>query len=224
MAEMAEWSTIRANALLPSGSLSPFMSTGLTRYCRNKHANTATNSTWENLRPTHSRGPPAHGMNVPGAGSRKVSSCCCCGGWDGWMLLLLLVLVSQRLGRQSRASGPQVWGSVWRAVTLMLMPVFGGRMCVFAPRASVWAWKAVDFGMKIMELYRRKVSCWFSVQLADTWFELDRWKRSGPYHDSEASFQLGETFIVLPIFRITGFVQDVVNFFYEPILAFRVCS
>ncbi len=70
---MAESSTIRASAFLPSASLSPFSTTGLTRCCRNKLARTATNSTCENFRPTHSRGPSAQGMKVPGSGSMKVS-------------------------------------------------------------------------------------------------------------------------------------------------------
>ena len=66
--------------------------------------------------------------------------------------------LSQRLGRQSRASEPQVWGSVWRAWTLMLIAVLGGSACVLSPRARLWGWKPVDFGMKTMEPYRRRVS------------------------------------------------------------------
>ena len=135
--EMADSSTIRANALLPSASLSPSWSTGLTRYCRNKLAKTATNSTCENLRPTHSRGPSAHGMKVPGSGSMKVS----CVIWDVCMSLLLdggEETLSQRLGRQARASEPQVSVSVWRAWTFILIPVFGGSTCVLSPRVSPW--------------------------------------------------------------------------------------
>ena len=45
IAEIAESSTIRTSALFASASPSPFLTTGLTRYCRNKLARTATNST-----------------------------------------------------------------------------------------------------------------------------------------------------------------------------------
>ena len=104
---MAESSTIRASAFLPSASLSPFSTTGLTRCCRNKLARTATNSTCENFLPTHSRGPSAQGMKVPGSGSMKVSFAI----GDVWLSLLLdgeEDVLSHRLGRQSRASEPQV--------------------------------------------------------------------------------------------------------------------
>lgn len=69
IAEIAESSTIRTSALSPSASLSPILITGLTRYWQNKLAKTATNSTCENFRPTHSHGPYAQGMKVPLPGS-----------------------------------------------------------------------------------------------------------------------------------------------------------
>ena len=86
---------------------------------------TATNSTWENFRPTQARGPSAQGMNAPGSSSTK----------DSWVLLGFVAFsdcegLSQREGRQTSASGPQVLGSVWRPSTLMLTLVFGGSTCV----------------------------------------------------------------------------------------------
>ena len=111
IAEIAELSTMRASTFLPSSSPSPSFSTGLTLYSRNKLARTATNSTCENFRPTHSRGPSAQGIKVPASGSMKVSFAI------GNVTLSILLGVedealSQRLGRQSRASLPQIWGLV----------------------------------------------------------------------------------------------------------------
>ena len=150
MAEMAELSTMRASSLLPSASLSASLRTGLTLYPRNKPARTATNSTCENFRPTHSRGPSAQGMKVPASGSMNSSLAI-----DVVGLWVLLdggdEARSQRLGRQVRASEPQIWGSVWRACTLMLMAVLAGKTNVLSPRARLWGWKPVDFGMKTME-------------------------------------------------------------------------
>ena len=103
IAEIADSSTIRTSALLASSSLSPSTNTGPTLYRLNELASTATNSTCENLRPTHSRGPSAQGMKVPGWGVMGSSLVVVGveeeGGGGG---------VSQRLGRHSRASEPQV--------------------------------------------------------------------------------------------------------------------
>ena len=73
IAEIAELSTMRASSFLPSSSSSPSFSTGLTLYSWNKLARTATNSTCENFRPTHSRGPSAQGTKAPASGSMNVS-------------------------------------------------------------------------------------------------------------------------------------------------------
>ena len=128
IAEIADPSTMRNSAFLPSASLSPSLSTGLTLCCRNKVASTATNSTWENFRPTQARGPSAHGTYVPDAGSISVSS------------VTSDVFLNQRSGRHSRASGPQVCGSVCKACTLMLTAVCGGSTCVLSRIAMVWVW------------------------------------------------------------------------------------
>ena len=88
---------------------------------------TATNSTWENLRPTQERGPSAQGMNAPGSGSMKDS-----GVILGFVVFSDCAGLSQREGRQTSASGPQILGSVWRPSTLMMTKVSGGSTCVLS--------------------------------------------------------------------------------------------
>lgn len=61
MADMAESSIMRINALLPSLALWPGRNFGRTRYRENSVATTATNSTWENFRPMHPRGSSPQG-------------------------------------------------------------------------------------------------------------------------------------------------------------------
>lgn len=68
----------------------------------------------------------------------------------------------------------------------MLIVVFGGSTCVVSPRTRLCEWNPVDFGMKTMEPYKRRVSYSFaSVSINGS--ELSPWMDMGSYHHSKAS-------------------------------------
>lgn len=94
----------------------------------------ATNSTWLNFLPGQTRGPAAQGMYVFSAGTIGVSTTAC------FALLSSVVAVdcsnrvsSQRPGRQTSVSEPQMSRSICTAALLMKTAVFGGIVCDEAP-------------------------------------------------------------------------------------------
>lgn len=97
-----------SNRSLACSSLSPSFLTGRALHLRKSVATTDTNSTCDIFIPGHERGPIDQDMYVPWGGVMKTGS-----GELG---------SSQRVGLNSRESGPHVEGRVCRAIVLMYAP------------------------------------------------------------------------------------------------------
>lgn len=125
-------------------ALSPV--SGSTWYPFIKHASTATNSTWENFLPGHTRGPAAQGKKAPVGIEVSISS-------------PVSSRQIQRLGSHSSESAPHDADEVCRPARLTPMKVFFGMVYEVPLTFKAWS-TSVVLGTALAAPNSRSVSCY----------------------------------------------------------------